>query len=109
MSELFKVTFLPRGNVCEAKAGESVLDVAHRNSIELDHACGGVCACSTCHVIVKKGFNGLEEASEEEEDMLDLAPMLSTTSRLACQIEINADLEVEIPVHNRNLVQEAEH
>ena len=109
MSELFKITFLPRGNVCEAKAGESVLDVAHRNGIEIDHACGGVCACSTCHIIVKKGFNGLEEASEEEEDMLDLAPMLSTTSRLACQIEINGDLDVEIPAHNRNLVKEAEH
>ena len=109
MSELFKVTFLPRGNVCEAKAGESVLDVAHRNNIELDHACGGVCACSTCHIIVKKGFNGLEEAGEEEEDMLELAPMLSTASRLACQIEINGDLEVEIPAHNRNLVKEAEH
>ena len=109
MSKNFTVTFLPRGDVYEAKPGESVLDVAHRNHVELDHACGGVCACSTCHVIVKKGFESLEEASEEEEDMLELAPMLSMTSRLACQIEVTSDLEVEIPAHNRNLVKEAEH
>ena len=58
---------------------------------------------------LSKGFESLEEASEEEEDMLELAPMLSMTSRLACQIEVTSDLEVEIPAHNRNLVKEAEH
>ena len=109
MSNKFTVTFLHRGDIFEANPGESVLDVAHRNHVELDHACGGVCACSTCHVIVKQGFDALEEASEEEEDMLELAPMLSMTSRLACQIDVVRDLEVEIPAHNRNLVKEAEH
>ena len=109
MSKKFTVTFLPRGDVFEANPGESLLDVAHRNHVEIDHACGGVCACSTCHVFVKKGFENLEEASEEEEDMLELAPMLSMTSRLACQVEVESDLEVEIPAHNRNLVKEADH
>ena len=109
MTKKFTVTFLPNGDIYEANPGESVLDVAHRNHVELDHACGGVCACSTCHVIVKKGFDDLEEASEEEEDMLELAPMLSLSSRLACQIEVTCDLEVMIPAHNRNLVSEAEH
>ena len=107
MSELFKVTFLPRGNVCEAKAGESVLDVAHRNNIELDHACGGVCACSTCHIIVKKGFNGLEEAGEEEEDMLDLCLNLTRTSRLGCQLVLTDDLDglvVTLPAESHNLM-----
>ena len=72
----------------------------------LEHACGGVCACSTCHVIVKEGFEALEPASDREEDMLDNAPCLTTTSRLGCQIEVNRDLVVEIPPMTRNQVSE---
>lgn len=105
----FKVTFLPLGRTVEVREGFSVLDAALNNGIELDHACGGVCACSTCHVIVKEGFSSLAPAEEREEDMLDNAPFLSRTSRLACQAEVHADLVVEIPPMNRNLVSEGKH
>ena len=105
----FKVTFLPMGVTVEAPAGHSVLDAALNHGIDLDHACGGVCGCSTCHVIVRQGFAGLPEASEREEDMLDNAPFLTSTSRLGCQVEITSDLTVEIPAMNRNLVSEGQH
>lgn len=86
----------------------SLLRYAHAAGVEIDHACGGVCACSTCHVILKGGFSSTNEASEEEEDMLDLAPGLESTSRLACQCvpDGSEDLVVEIPSWNRNAVQE---
>jgi 2Fe-2S ferredoxin len=86
----------------------SILDIALGNGIEIDHACGGVCACSTCHVIIKEGAQTLNGATEEEEDQLEKAPGLKPTSRLACQSVPNgkADLVVEIPAWNRNLVQE---
>lgn len=102
----FKVTFLPQNVTVDVPQGHSVLDAALNHDIPLDHACGGVCACSTCHVIVKQGFETLDEATEREEDMLDNAPFLSRTSRLGCQVEVNADLVVEIPPYNRNLVSE---
>jgi ferredoxin, 2Fe-2S len=105
----FKVTFLPQGKTVEAKAGHTVLDTALLHGIDLDHACGGVCGCSTCHVIVKQGFSSLPPASDREEDMLDNAPFLQGTSRLACQIEVTSDLVVEIPPMNRNLVSEGQH
>ena len=105
----FKVTFLPSGRTVDVKDGHSVLDGALAHGIALDHACGGVCACSTCHVIVKDGFVALEPASDREEDMLDNAPFLQRTSRLACQVEVHADLVVEIPPMNRNLVSEGQH
>jgi 2Fe-2S ferredoxin len=105
----FKVTFLPSGRTVDVKDGHSVLDGALAHGIALDHACGGVCACSTCHVIVKDGFAALEPASDREEDMLDNAPFLQRTSRLACQVEVHADLVVEIPPMNRNLVSEGQH
>ena len=86
----------------------SLLRFAHASGVEIDHACGGVCACSTCHVILKAGFASTNEAGEEEEDMLDLAPGLESTSRLACQCvpDGTQDLVVEIPSWNRNAVQE---
>jgi ferredoxin, 2Fe-2S len=105
----YKVTYLPMNVTVDVREGHSVLDGALNNDIPLDHACGGVCACSTCHVIVKQGFEKLDEASEKEEDMLDNAPFLSRTSRLGCQIEVNSDLVVEIPPFNRNLVSEDDH
>src|SRR5687768_7056732 len=105
----FKVTFLPLGKTVEAREGHSVLDAALNHDIPLDHACGGVCACSTCHVIVKQGFEKLDAASDKEEDMLDNAPFLTRTSRLGCQVEIHEDLVVEIPPMNRNLVSEGKH
>jgi len=86
----------------------SILDIAMGLGIDIDHACGGVCACSTCHVIVRQGIETCGEASEEEEDQLEKAPGLTTQSRLACQCVPTGkkDLVVEIPNWNRNLVRE---
>jgi 2Fe-2S ferredoxin len=86
----------------------SILDIALAADIEIDHACGGVCACSTCHVIVREGLATCNEAEEAEEDMLDKAPGLTAQSRLACQCVPNGKsrLVVEIPNWNRNLVRE---
>lgn len=109
MRPCFKVTYLPMNKTVEAAPGHTVLETALNHGIELDHACGGVCGCSTCHVIVKEGFAGLPEASDREEDMLDNAPFLARTSRLACQVEVASDLVVEIPPMNRNLVSEGSH
>ncbi|MCA8925605.1 MAG: 2Fe-2S iron-sulfur cluster binding domain-containing protein [Planctomycetes bacterium] len=86
----------------------SLLSLASSSGVKIDHACGGVCACSTCHVIVREGFESLNEASEDEEDMLDNAPGLEEFSRLACQAvpDGSVDLVVEVPSWNRNLVSE---
>lgn len=102
----FKVTFLPQQRTVEVREGASVLDAAVKGALPLEHACGGVCACSTCHVIVRQGFDKLEPASEREEDMLDNAPCLTPQSRLGCQIEVHDDLVVEIPPMTRNMVSE---
>ncbi|MDF1798657.1 MAG: 2Fe-2S iron-sulfur cluster-binding protein [Planctomycetota bacterium] len=86
----------------------SLLDIALGNGVEIDHACGGVCACSTCHVIVRQGIDTCNEADEDEEDQLDLAPGLTPDSRLACQCipDGTEDMVVEIPSWNRNMVSE---
>jgi len=86
----------------------SLLDIGLGNEVAIDHACGGVCACSTCHVIVREGESSLNEASEQECDMLDNAPGLTPQSRLGCQSvpDGTCDLVVEIPQWNRNLVRE---
>jgi len=79
-------------------AGESVLDVCLDNGIELQHNCGGVCGCSTCHVYVTKGMDSIEEISDKEEDFIDRAVRPRITSRLGCQcVVINGDIEVTIP------------
>mmetsp|Transcript_54384 Transcript_54384/g.129603 ORF Transcript_54384/g.129603 Transcript_54384/m.129603 type:complete len:184 (-) Transcript_54384:126-677(-) len=82
-------------------SGTTVLEAAHSNEVELEGACEASCACSTCHVILSQEvFDKLPEASEDEEDLLDLAPGLTSTSRLGCQVVINEDLkgaEVELP------------
>ncbi|MEL6430801.1 MAG: 2Fe-2S iron-sulfur cluster-binding protein [Planctomycetota bacterium] len=92
----------------EGKPG-SILDIADGNHVDIDHACGGVCACSTCHVIVREGFDSMNEATEDEEDMLDEAPGLELTSRLACQAvpDGSTDVVVEIPGWNRNHAKES--
>ncbi len=89
-------------------SGESLLDIALGAGIEIDHACGGVCACSTCHIKLKDGSASCNESSEQEEDQLDKAPGVSAQSRLACQCIPSGeqDLVVEIPVWNRNRVRE---
>jgi len=77
----------------------------------LDHACGGVCACSTCHVIVREGLESCNEPTDAELDQLDDAPGLEVKSRLGCQCvpDGTCDLVVEIPEWNKNFAKEAEH
>ena len=94
--------------VVDAPLGDSVLDIAHENKIAIEGACEGSMACSTCHVIIdKKWYSRLEEVSEDEEDMLDLAFGLTRTSRLGCQIVITEELdglEVSLPREARNML-----
>lgn len=86
----------------------SLLDIALGAGVDLEHACGGVCACSTCHVIVKEGLNSCNEGTDDEFDQLEEAPGITLQSRLACQCVPNGtkDLLVEIPAVNKNLVKE---
>lgn len=87
----------------------SLLDILLNGAqVEIDHACGGVTACSTCHVVVRQGLGSCNDADEAEEDMLDTAPGLTPFSRLACQCvpDGSEDLVVEIPSWNRNAVKE---
>jgi 2Fe-2S ferredoxin len=106
-----KMTFIaPDGSRKEVEAPEglSVLEVAHRNKIELEGACEGSLACSTCHVVVApEWYDRLSPASEDEEDMLDLAFGLTSTSRLGCQIIIKKELDgltVILPAATRNMM-----
>lgn len=86
----------------------SILNIALGNGIDLEHACGGVCACSTCHVIVKEGLESCNEGTDDEFDQLDEAPVITLQSRLGCQCVPNGtmDIVVEIPAVNKNLVKE---
>ncbi|MGA9072121.1 MAG: 2Fe-2S iron-sulfur cluster-binding protein [Terracidiphilus sp.] len=116
--KLVRVTFLPEGRTVEFEFGTlpyerhgepmSILDVAENHDVFLDHACGGVCACSTCHVLVKSGASGLTEAEDDELDRLDMAADQQLNSRLGCQAVITrpGDYVVEIPEWNRNYVSE---
>jgi ferredoxin, 2Fe-2S len=86
---------------------ESLLDVCLNFGIHLEHACGGNCACTTCHVIVTKGMENLSEMDEDEEgDRLQMAPGLTLKSRLGCQCVVEGDVEVQIPSWNINYVSE---
>ena len=87
------------------KAG-SFLDVAKHFEIPLEHACGGNCACTTCHVIIRRGSEHLSEMEEDEADRLDTAWDLTPQSRLGCQAVISADVVCELPMYTRNYVQE---
>ena len=105
-----KIIFIqPDGKekIVDAENGLSLLEVAHNNDIDLEGACEGSLACSTCHVILEKSFfENLPEPSEEEEDMLDLAFGLTHTSRLGCQIIIDEKLDgmkVKVPTGTRNM------
>ncbi len=86
----------------------SILRTLLSNGVDIDHACGGVCACSTCHIYVRRGGETAPEPIEEEEDMLDMAPALAEESRLACQCvpDGSRDVVVEIPGWSRNEVKE---
>jgi|TARA_Y100000589_G_scaffold163059_1_gene154915 2Fe-2S ferredoxin len=97
----------PEGAVIEASAGETVLDAALRNGIDIEHACEKSCACTTCHVVVREGFDSLEPSDELEDDMLDKAWGLEPHSRLSCQAVVaEKDLVVEIPKYTINQVSE---
>jgi 2Fe-2S ferredoxin len=116
--KLVRVTFLPEGRTVEFEFGTmpydhhgtpmSFLDVAENFGILLDHACGGSCACTTCHVWIKEGAEGLSEAEDDELDRLDMAADQQLNSRLGCQAVITRPGEyvVEIPSWNRNYVSE---
>ena len=81
----------PDGAIIEVNDDETICEAALRNNIRIEHACEMSCACTTCHVIVRKGFESLEEASETEEDLLDKAWGLEQTSRLSCQAKLNSE------------------
>ncbi|UOP04175.1 ISC system 2Fe-2S type ferredoxin [Conchiformibius kuhniae] len=99
--------FCPEGKVIDAPSGETVCDVLLANDIDIDHACEKSCACTTCHVIVRQGFDSLDEPSEIEEDLLDQAWGLEAQSRLSCQAVVaEADLVVEIPKYTINHARE---
>lgn len=85
---------------------ESLLDVALHHGIPLEHACGGSCACTTCHVIVREGSQNLSQMEDDEADRLDTAWDLTPASRLGCQAVITGDVVVELPLYTRNYVQE---
>ena len=109
MSETVKIIFIEKGERKEfnVPVGTTVLEAAHSNDISLEGACEGSLACSTCHVIVdEKFYSKLDEASEDEEDMLDLAFGLSPTSRLGCQIVMTKELDgltLVVPDETRNV------
>ena len=106
-----KMTFIERDGTrrdVDAPLGLSVLEIAHKHGVDIEGACEGSLACSTCHVIVEKEwFDKLGEASEDEEDMLDLAFGLTHTSRLGCQIKMSDELDgltVKLPQATRNMM-----
>lgn len=116
--KLVRVTFLPEGRTVEFELGTlpyghhgkamSFLDVAEHFGVFLDHACGGACACSTCHLWIKEGADGLSEADDDELDRLDNVADQQLNSRLGCQTVITrpGNYVVEIPKWNRNYTSE---
>jgi 2Fe-2S ferredoxin len=99
--------YAPEGKTIEAPAGTSICEALLDNHIEIEHACEMSCACTTCHVIVREGFNSLNEMEEGEEDLLDRAWGLEANSRLSCQaILAQQDLTVEIPKYSINYAKE---
>lgn len=87
----------PVPRTVEVEDGTSILHAMMENAIQLQHNCGGVCACSTCHVIIKSGMEHLPEMTDEEEEQLDEAVGLTLNSRLGCQCIIHGDITIEIP------------
>src|SRR5574340_348319 len=96
----------PEGAVIEVKPGVSICDALLENDIEIEHACEKSCACTTCHVVVREGFESLDPSDELEDDMLDKAWGLEPTSRLSCQAIVkDQDLVIEIPKYTINMVK----
>lgn len=114
----YTITYLPEGKVVTVDPSAiptsgtgllgSVLDIGMASGIDIDHACGGVCACSTCHIVIEQGLSSCNPSSEEEDDQLEKAPGLTPQSRLGCQAVADGsqNLVVRIPGWNRNLVRE---
>jgi 2Fe-2S ferredoxin len=110
-----KITVLPHPDICpegkvieNAAQGVSICRALLDHHVEIEHACELSCACTTCHVVIKEGFQSLAEATDAEEDLLDRAWGLSTTSRLACQAKVGqADLVIEIPRYTINHAKES--
>lgn len=97
----------PDGEVINVEPGITICDAALQNGIHIEHACEKSCACTTCHVIVREGFDSMEESDELEDDMLDKAWGLEPESRLSCQAVVaDEDLVVEIPKYTINQVSE---
>ena len=108
-----KLIFLPHEEICpegaviEVQPGISICDAAQENDIEIEHACEKSCACTTCNVIVREGFDSLEDATDLEEDYLDKAWGVEPDSRLSCQALVaDEDLVIEIPKYTINMVSE---
>ncbi|MEJ2644964.1 MAG: ISC system 2Fe-2S type ferredoxin [Gammaproteobacteria bacterium] len=108
-----RITILPHAQICpegiaiDVEPGTSICDAALAHGIQIEHACEKSCACTTCHVYVREGFDSLNEADETEEDMLDKAWGLDPDSRLSCQAVVaDEDLVVEIPKYTINMVSE---
>ena len=104
------VELCPEGAVLEAEPGQTICDSLLANGIDIEHACEKSCACTTCHVIVREGFNSLSEQDECEEDMLVRAWGLEPNSRLSCQAVVaGTPLTVEIPKYSINMAREGKH
>lgn len=109
-----QLIFLPHEEICpegtlieEVEPGTTICHAALENGIELEHACDQQGACTTCHVIIREGFDSLEEAAELEEDLLDMAWGLEAESRLSCQAKVaEEDLVIEIPRYTINMAKE---
>jgi len=108
-----KIKVLPHAALCpegaeiEARSGVSICDTLLANHVDIEHACEKQAACTTCHVILRQGFDSLEAAAEKEEDMLDKAWGLEAASRLSCQAKVaDADLVIEIPKYTINYERE---
>lgn len=108
-----QITVLPHDDLCpqgaqfECRVGAALCDQLREHGVAIEHACEKSCVCTTCHVLVRKGFSSLRAASDQEEDQLGKAWGLEACSRLSCQVRVgNADLEVEIPRYTLNIVSE---
>jgi 2Fe-2S ferredoxin len=111
-----KVTFLPSNRTVEVDENDlpygdhgkpgSILDIALAHGIHLEHNCGGSCACTTCHLIIKQGMQNLSDMEDNEADRLDTAWDLTTSSRLGCQAVVKGDVVAQFPMYTRNYVQE---
>ena len=99
--------YCPEGTQIKGLSGTTLCEALLDHDIEIEHACDMSCACTTCHVVVRKGFETLNEATEDEEDLLDKAWGLESQSRLSCQVQLgHADLTIEIPRYTINHARE---